>query len=55
MNLQFGGLEAVITAICDEYPMMRRHRELFVLGLVLVCFLGGLPTVTNVRMPLWPR
>lgn len=47
LDSTFGGLEAVITAICDEYPLMKRNRELFVLGLVLVCFLGGLPTVTN--------
>lgn len=47
LDSTFGGLEAVITAICDEYPLMKRNRELFVLGLVTVCFLGGLPTVTN--------
>lgn len=47
LDSTFGGLEAVITAICDEYPLMKRNRELFVLGLVIVCFLGGLPTVTN--------
>lgn len=47
LDSTFGGLEAVITAICDEYPLMKRNRELFVLGLVLVCFLGALPTVTN--------
>lgn len=47
--LQFGGLEAIITAVLDEYPDHFSHRrELFVLGLVVVCFLGSLSTLTNV-------
>lgn len=46
---QFGGLEAIITAVLDEYPELFSHRrELFVLGLVVVCFLGSLSTLTNV-------
>lgn len=46
---QFGGLEAIITAVLDEYPDQLSHRrELFVLGLVVVCFLGSLSTLTNV-------
>lgn len=47
--LQFGGLEAIITAVLDEYPDQFYHRrELFVLCLVAVCFLGSLSTLTNV-------
>lgn len=47
---QFGGLEAIITALLDEYPEhFSQRRELFVLGLVVVCFLGSLSTLTNVR------
>lgn len=46
---QFGGLEAIITAVMDEYPDTLSHRrELLVLGLVVVCFLGSLSTLTNV-------
>lgn len=46
---QFGGLEAIITAVMDEYPDVLSHRrELFVLGLVVVCFLGSLSTLTKV-------
>lgn len=46
---QFGGLEAIITAVLDEYPDHFYHRrELFVLCLVVVCFLGSLSTLTNV-------
>lgn len=47
--LQFGGLEAVITAVMDEYPqVLAGRRELFVLGLITVCFLGSLSTLTYV-------
>lgn len=46
---QFGGLEAIITAVMDEYPdVLSNRRELFVLGLVVVCFLGSLSTLTKV-------
>lgn len=46
---QFGGLEAIITAVLDEFPDHFYHRrELFVLCLVVVCFLGSLSTLTNV-------
>jgi len=46
---QFGGLEAIITAVMDEYPdVLANRRELFVLGLVVVCFLGSLSTLTKV-------
>ncbi|CAH8548690.1 unnamed protein product [Schistosoma bovis] len=33
LDSSFGGSEAVITALSDEYPMIANHRELFVLGL----------------------
>ncbi|KTF89047.1 hypothetical protein cypCar_00007940, partial [Cyprinus carpio] len=47
---KFGGLEAIITAVMDEYPDTLSHRrELFVLGLVVVCFLGSLSTLTTVH------
>lgn len=47
--LQFGGLEAIITAVMDEYPdVLSQRRELFVLALVVVCFVGSLSTLTKV-------
>ncbi|XP_063752903.1 solute carrier family 6 member 4b [Eleginops maclovinus] len=47
LDSTFGGLEAIITAVLDEYPDHFSHRrELFVLGLVIVCFLGSLSTLT---------
>nr|XP_020450143.1 sodium-dependent serotonin transporter-like isoform X2 [Monopterus albus] len=48
LDSTFGGLEAIITAVLDEYPDHLSHRrELFVLCLVVVCFLGSLSTLTN--------
>lgn len=48
-SLQFAGLEGVITAMLDEFPnFLAKRREWFVLGLVSVCYLGALTTLTNV-------
>ncbi|XP_036616642.1 sodium-dependent serotonin transporter-like [Trichosurus vulpecula] len=48
LDSTFGGLEAVITALIDEYPQtLTQRRELLVLGLVAVCFLGSLATLTQ--------
>lgn len=47
--LQFAGLEGVITAMLDEYPhALVKRREKFVFGLVCVCYLGALSTLTYV-------
>jgi len=43
----FGGLEAMITGLCDEFPKtLGKHRELFVLVLLGGIFLCCLPTCT---------
>ncbi|KAK0138111.1 Sodium-dependent serotonin transporter [Merluccius polli] len=48
LDSTFGGLEAIITAVLDEYPDSFSHRrELLVLLLVIVCFLGSLSTLTQ--------
>jgi solute carrier family 6 serotonin transporter-like protein 4 len=47
---QFGGLEAIATGILDEWPFLRKRRELFILGLMAYCFLGSLATTTYVRL-----
>ncbi|KAJ6656604.1 hypothetical protein lerEdw1_003491 [Lerista edwardsae] len=48
LDSTFGGLEAVITAILDEYPhTLAKRRELFVLALITVSFLGSLATLTS--------
>ena len=46
----FGGLEAMITGLCDEFPKtLGKHREMFVLALLGGIFLCCLPTCTYVR------
>lgn len=48
LDSTFGGLEALITAVCDEWPeKIGRRRELFVACLVVYCFIGALATTTN--------
>lgn len=47
LDSTFAGLEGVITAVLDEFPhFWGKRREWFVLGLVTVCFLGALSTLT---------
>ncbi|GCC32759.1 solute carrier family 6 member 4a isoform X1 [Chiloscyllium punctatum] len=47
LDSTFAGLEGVITALLDEYSeLLRKHREWFVLGLLIVCYLGALSTLT---------
>ncbi|XP_069471354.1 sodium-dependent serotonin transporter [Ambystoma mexicanum] len=47
LDSTFAGLEGVITALLDEFPhIWGKRRELLVLGLISVCFLGALTTLT---------
>ncbi|ESO82402.1 hypothetical protein LOTGIDRAFT_134594 [Lottia gigantea] len=46
LDTTFGGLEAIITGILDEWPWLRKRRELFVICLMFYCFLGGLASTT---------
>ncbi|XP_064612763.1 sodium-dependent serotonin transporter-like [Liolophura sinensis] len=46
LDSSFGGLEAVITGVCDEFPKIGKHREIFVAMLISVCFLTGLSSTT---------
>lgn len=51
LDSTFGGLEAMITALCDEYPRtIGRRRELFVLILLGLIYICALPTMTYVSM-----
>lgn len=45
---QFGGSEAIITALSDEYPIIGRHREIFVGCLFSVYFVVGLASCSQV-------
>ncbi|KAJ8958207.1 hypothetical protein NQ317_018046, partial [Molorchus minor] len=47
LDSTFGGLEAMITALCDEYPRaLGRHRETFVAVLLFGIYICALPTTT---------
>ncbi|KAJ8959470.1 hypothetical protein NQ318_022167 [Aromia moschata] len=47
LDSTFGGLEAMITALCDEYPKaLGRHRETFVAALLFGIYICALPTTT---------
>lgn len=51
LDSTFGGLEAMITALCDEYPkVLGRHRETFVGVLLLAIYICALPTTTYVSV-----
>lgn len=45
--IQFGGSEAIITALSDEFPKIGRHREIFVAGLFSLYFIVGLASCTQ--------
>ncbi|CAE1174860.1 SLC6A3 [Acanthosepion pharaonis] len=42
LDSSFGGSEAILTALSDEFQWLRRHRELFVAMLFTVYFVVGL-------------
>ncbi|XP_077467836.1 solute carrier family 6 member 4a [Stigmatopora argus] len=47
LDSTFAGLEGVITAMLDEFPnILVKRRECFVFGLVCICYLGALSTLT---------
>ncbi|XP_046356081.2 sodium-dependent serotonin transporter-like [Haliotis rufescens] len=46
LDSSFGGLESSITAITDQFPKLRKRRELVVLAQLVLCFIIGLPTTT---------
>lgn len=51
LDSTFGGLEAMITALCDEYPRaLGRRRELFVFFLLILIYICALPTTTYVSI-----
>lgn len=43
-------MEAVITGLVDEYKVLNKKKELFVLAACLLCFIPGITHVTQVRM-----
>ncbi|GIZ04358.1 sodium-dependent dopamine transporter [Caerostris extrusa] len=47
LDSSFGGSEAIITALSDEYPLLKRNREWFVAALFTFYFFIGLPSCTQ--------
>ncbi|XP_028038073.1 sodium-dependent dopamine transporter [Bombyx mandarina] len=47
LDSSFGGSEAIITALSDEFPPIGRHRELFVACLFTLYFFVGLASCTK--------
>ncbi|KAK4469295.1 hypothetical protein MN116_006861 [Schistosoma mekongi] len=46
LDSTFGGVEAIITAIMDSVPALSGKREIFVLGVIVYCFVGALASTT---------
>jgi solute carrier family 6 dopamine transporter-like protein 3 len=44
---QFGGSEAIITGLSDEFPIIKRNREVFIAILFSVYFVVGLPSCSQ--------
>jgi solute carrier family 6 dopamine transporter-like protein 3 len=47
LDSSFGGSEAIITALADEYPILRRKREIFVGFLFTFYMFVGIPSCTQ--------
>ncbi|CAG7711382.1 unnamed protein product [Allacma fusca] len=47
LDSSFGGSEAIITALSDEFPVIGAHREIFVLCLFTLYFIVGLASCTQ--------
>ncbi|XP_055703407.1 sodium- and chloride-dependent glycine transporter 1-like [Phlebotomus papatasi] len=47
MGSQFGGIEAINTAIIDHWPHLRKHKWRVTAGTCLFCFVAALPMVCN--------
>ncbi|ESO08385.1 hypothetical protein HELRODRAFT_74696, partial [Helobdella robusta] len=47
LDSSFGGSEAIITALSDEYPLIKNNREIFIACLFTFYFFVGLPSCTQ--------
>ncbi|GAB0092575.1 Transporter [Sergentomyia squamirostris] len=47
MGSQFGGIEAINTAVIDRWPHLRKHKWRVTAGTCLFCFVAALPMVCN--------
>lgn len=44
---QFGGIEAINTAVIDQWPHLRKHQWRVTAGTCIACFIAGLPMTCN--------
>jgi SNF family Na+-dependent transporter len=47
LDSDFGGLEAMYTALSDEYSLLKRHRKIGMFIMCCILVIGCLPTVTQ--------
>lgn len=47
MGSQFGGIEALCSAITDKWPHLLNHQRRVTAGVCLACFLAGIPMLCN--------
>lgn len=47
LDSDFGGLEAMYTALSDEYPLLKHQRKIGMLIMCCILIVGCLPTVTQ--------
>lgn len=47
LGSQFGGIEAINTAIIDQWPHLRKHQWRVTAGTCIGCFIAGLPMTAN--------
>lgn len=47
LDTQFGMVETVISAVVDTFPVLRPRKTLFSFGVCFMCFVLGLPIVTE--------
>lgn len=52
LDSSFGGLEAIYTALADEFELVKQYRKSFMAVIHFLLFLGSLPTVTHGGMYL---
>lgn len=50
LDSDFGGLEAMYTALSDEFPILTRHRKTGMLIMFCLLIVGCLPTVTQGKL-----
>ena len=53
LDSQFGTFDTMVSGLLDTYPHLRRHKVMITGGMAFVCFLLGLPFITEGGMYLY--